>query len=253
MMCVHVAGTVSSSAAVSVPTAKPSPAFETCSNTTSALSAAPSVEQPFHVTGNWNAVVGFKFGGLTSQPLGSTGTVALSGSVSAAVSTVLSGSVTASSQQSTGLAVSLHSTDAVMSPAADTGSRDVDGTSGVEMPSCCSAAVPPVDRVKFTIAAADGNCDQLAVISNSYAVMPPVTSTTSSPAAAAAAAPVFSLPSATTFTPQPTSLFSFGQAAFDRNSSRPLGVPAASALQFSAAGCCCVTCVHNSRLLIVHS
>jgi len=240
---------MSSSAAVSVPTAKPSPAFETCSNTTSALSAAPSVEQPFHVTGNWNAVGGFKFGGLTSQPLGSM--VALSESVSAAVSTVLSGSVTASSQQSTGLAVSLHSTDAVMSPAADTGSRDVDGASSVEMPSCCSAAVPPVDRVKSTTAAADGNCDQLAVISSSYAVMPPVTSTTSSPAAAAAAAPVFSLPSATTFTPQPTSLFSFGQAAFDRNSSRPLGVPAASALQFSAAGCC-VTCVHNSRLLIVH-
>jgi len=208
------------------------------------------VEQPFHVTGNWNAVGGFKFGGLTSQPLGST--VALSESVSAAVSTVLSGSVTASSQQSTGLAVSLHSTDAVMSPAADTGSRDVDGTSGVEMPSCCSAAVLPVDHVKSTIAAADGNCDQLAVISSSYAVMPSVTSTTSSPPAAAAAAPVFSLPLATTFTPQPTSLFSFGQAAFDRNSSRPLGVPAASALQFSAAGCC-VTCVHNSRLLIVHS
>jgi len=217
---------------------------------------------------------GFKFGALSSQPSHSTVTVSgqqptdtssaadvavtdVSASQSAVLaSTQLSASIQPAaagvqSQHASMLAsmpLSEHGAGAVMSPAAEAGRCDVDdAVSGSEMPSCCHAVVPPVGFVTSTLAPAAAECDcSKSLVTSSSVIMPLLTSTPSytyAAATAAAASPVFSLPLTTTFTQQPThtSVLSFGQATSAKNSSRPLGVPAASAVQFSASGYCFVT------------
>jgi len=252
---VHVVGSVSSSD-VSAPVKPLSD-----SDSSPALSSAPSVQQPFHTAGNWNVIGGFKFGAMTSQPLSSAVTViGLQRAESATVSDVsssqrLSGtaadvnakhySVSASTplsfitQQKT-----LASPPPPAAAAADTKSRPVhDAVNSSDAQQLANAVVvSSADGAKSSVPL-DASSKSL-VVTSSDAVMPPLTSTTSYTAAAAAAAaasPVFSLP----LTQQPSALFSSGQAAFANNSSRPLGVPATSASQLKATGCCFVTWIEN--------
>jgi len=271
---VHIAGSLSS-AADSAPM-KPLPSFNTSSNSALAFSTLPSVEQPFHSAGNWNATGGFKFGAVTSQPLSSTVTssgqqpaecasaadVAVTSELTMQSPLLMSGKLTGhvSSQMpvsnSTQLDINaalptVMSTTAV-SPA-DAGSHQVDDMSGGEVPNCCSASAACVTS-SLALAAAEYDSRQSVAVTSSDAVMPPVISTVSrTSAAAAATSPAFSLPLTATFTQQPASIFSFGKAAFAENSSRPLGVPATSALQFNATGCCFLLRFKNSTKNVKHA
>lgn len=260
----------SSSAVTPCALSTPLSTFNTGSNNAIALSTASSVGQPFHSASAWDVTGGFKFGVLTSEPLSST--VSLSGqrltesgsasatdvavkSMSSWQPAVLSSSQLSSSvepataglrsQHSSVLAMSNsthHDADAaqqrVMSPAADTGDHQVHDVSDSDVPNCCTATMPSVDCVTFSLVPSAAECDKSnsLVVTSSSAVM------SRSAAAAAATSSVFSLPLTAAFSQQPTSGL-FVQAAFAKNSTRPLGVPATSALQFSAAGCCFVVVV----------
>jgi len=225
---VHVVETLSSPA-VSV---KPSSAFITGSNSAVAVSAASTVEQPFHTADHWKVTGSFTFGTLTSQPFSSTVTLGgqqptESGCRAADVAVTGQSTVLASTQNtdvtlaSVPLSViSQRAQQTVMSPAADAGSHQLhDVVNGSLVPSSA-------DCVPSSVALGGVECDSSKTSSRAV-----ITTTTSSYIAAAAAERVDSLPLTTL---QSSSLFSFGQAAFTSHSGKPLGVPATSALQSNA-------------------